>query len=404
MMRSLPFFARLLTVAHWAMADLRRDDAISVMSVLLLFLLIGPSLFLEVLRAGVIESWAAALQADPRNREVMIIGERPVSDAEIAELRELPLTGFIVPEPSTFISTVRLQAQGRPMAMNMRTSAAGDPLLGDTPAPTSPEQVTLTHAAALALGVSRGDEVQMTLRRRPREGPQENLIILLRVAAVLPQEVWSEEVAFLNPARAAGAALWLQPGSGRQNALAELGEDVWRSFRIYATEVRQAPLLAQELTRQGFETRIASEQVALLVNLSDGLRSLMRISVIGGIGGLSVAVWLLQVLSVARHRREIALMAAAGLDRAGLITFFVLQGLMLSLLALLLAIMCLFPMLRFSNTFADRFLQSADASAGVDPMILASAAAAVLSLSLTAAAVAAWRIRRFDLSADLRAD
>ena len=97
-------------------------------------------------------------------------------------------------------------------------------------------------------------------------------------------------------------------------------------------------------------------------------------------------------------------MAAAGLDRAGLITFFVLQGLMLSLLALLLAIMCLFPMLRFSNAFADRFLQSADASAGVDPMILASAAAAVLSLSLTAAAVAAWRIRRFDLSADLRAD
>lgn len=403
-MRSLPFFARLLTVAHWAMADLRRDVAISVMSVLLLFLLIAPPLFLEVLRAGVVESWAAALQADPRNREVMIIGERPVSDAEIAELRDLPLTGFIVPEPSTFISTVRLQAQGRPMAMNMRTSAVGDPLLGDTPAPTSSEQVTLTHAAALALGVSRGDEVQMTLRRRPREGPQENLIILLRVAAVVPQAVWSEEIAFLNPERAAGAALWLQPGSGRQNALAELGEDVWRSFRIYATEVRQAPLLAQELTRQGFETRIASEQVALLVNLSDGLRSLMRISVIGGIGGLSVAVWLLQVLSVARHRREIALMAAAGLDRAGLITFFVLQGLILSLLALLLAIMCLFPMLRFSNAFADRFLQSADASAGVDLMILASAAAAVLSLSLTAAAVAAWRIRRFDLSADLRAD
>ena len=404
MLLQLPIQARMLTVAHWALADLRREAAISIMSVFLLFLLIGPPLFLEVLRVGVVENWAANLQADPRNREVVIIGEVPVSDTEIAELRNLPLTGFIVPEPSTFISTIRLQAQGRPVAMNMRTSAHGDPILGDTPAPTAPDQLTLTETAARVLEVSQGDEVQMTLRRRPREGPQENLTIQLEIDAIVPEEVWSDEVAFLHPARAAGAALWLQPGSGRQNALAEPGEDVWRSFRIYATEVRKAPLLAYELRQLGFETRIASEQVSLLVSLSDGLRSLMTISVFGGMGGLSVAVWLLQVLSVARHRREIALMAAAGMDRAGLIAFFALQGLMLSVLALLLAILCLLPMLRFSNAFADRFLKRVDVNAGVDPITLTSAATIVLVLSLTAAAIAAWRIRRFDLSVDLRAD
>jgi putative ABC transport system permease protein len=403
-LQKLPFKARFSTIVIWAFADLRRDLIISFMSVILLFLLIGPPLFLEVLRTGVVENWAAALQTDPRNREVVIIGETSLSNADLAALKALPQTGFVVPEPSTFISTVRLQASGRPVAMHMRTSAPGDPILGPAPAPTTPDQVTLTESAALLLGVATGDILTMTLRRRPRNKEQENLSISLQVLAVVPKEIWNEEVAFLHPARAAGATLWLQPSSGRQDALAGLGDDVWRSFRIYADKVRQAPLLAEQLNGLGYETRIASEQVSLLVKLSDGLRRLMAISVIGGMAGLSVAVWLLQVLSVARHRREIALMTAAGLDRAGLITFFVFQGLILSALALLLAIGCILPMRDVASTFSDRFLQSASGSGSFDPTLVFSAAIAVFCLALGAAASAAWRIRKFDLSADLRAD
>lgn len=400
----LPFRSRLTTVIQWAWADLRRDSMISGMSITLLFLLIGPPLFLEVLRGGVVESWAATLQADPRNREIIVIGEAPLSDADIATLASLPETGFVVPEPSTFISTVRLQAQDRRAVLDMRTSAPGDPILGPAPAPQSPDEVTLTAGAAERLDVTEGDMLDMTLRRLFRDGRTEVLIVSLSVKGIVPAEVWPGEIAFFHPSRAAGAALWLDPGSGRTEALAQPGEDVWRSIRIYAAKVREAPKLADKLTQRGFETRIASEQVALLVNLSDGLRRLMTITVIGGLAGLAVAVWLLQVLSVARRRREIALMAAAGLDRTGLIGFFVLQGLMLSSAALCLAVLCLFPMRRFATTFADRFLQSASEGVGLESSTLVAAAFAVLCLSLIAAATAAWRIKGFDLSADLRAD
>ncbi|MBQ4823640.1 hypothetical protein J4729_03615 [Leisingera sp. HS039] len=44
----------------------------------------------------------------PQNREVIIIGETLLTEARLAELAALPQTGFLVPEPSTFISTVRL--------------------------------------------------------------------------------------------------------------------------------------------------------------------------------------------------------------------------------------------------------------------------------------------------------
>lgn len=400
----LPMLPRFATTLGWALADLRRDAVISAMSVFLLFLLIGPPLFLEVLRAGVVEGWATTLQTDPRNREVVVIGERGVTDADLSALRVLPETGFVVPEPSTFISSVRLQGGGRPVALNMRTSAGGDPVLGPAAAPSNPDQVTLTATAAQQLQVGVGDTINMTLRRQPRDRPQEILSIPLRVVGMIPPTVWDEEAVFIHPLRAAGATLWLQPGSARHDALATPKEEVWRSIRIYARQVRHAPQLATRLNAMGFETRVASEQVALLVNLSDGLRGLMVISVVGGLCGLCVAVWLLQVLSVARRRREIALMAAAGLDRAGLIAFFVLQGVMLSAAALFLAAVCLVPMRGFAAAFADRFVQSVGGAGEVDLATLAAGAAAILALSFFAAAIAAWRIRHFDLSADLRAD
>lgn len=244
----------------------------------------------------------------------------------------------------------------------------------------------------------------MTLRRLLRDGSQENLTIPLQVSGIVPAETWTGEIAFLHPARAAGATLWLQPGSGNTDAIAAPGADVWRSLRIYAVEVRQAPALAAELTRLGFDTRIASEQVSLLVTLSDGLRRLMSVTVLGGLAGLTVAVWLLQVLSVSRRQREIALMETIGLDRAGIIIFFVLQALILSIAALLLAALLLLPMHRFAITFAQSFLQRSEDGSGLDITTLATAAGAVLCLALAAGAVAAWRIHRLDLSTDLRAD
>lgn len=396
--------ARVATVTRWALADLRHDGPISAMSILLLFLLIGPPLFLAVIRAEVVEGWAAALQADPRNREITIIGEIPLTDEQVRQLSVMDLVGFVVPESSTFVSSIRLQGAGRPAVLDMRTSGPGDPILGATPPPLGVDDVTLTAAAAEMLQVGVGDPVALTLRRQPRDRGRETLTVALSVVGIVPATVWPGEIALMHPDRAAGAALWLSPQSDRADALSRTGEDRWRSVRIYAAQVRDAPDLAKVLRARGLETRIASEQITLLVTLSDGLRRLMTLTVAGGLCGLGVAVWLLQVLAVARRRREIALMSAAGLDRLALVAFFVVQGLMLSGVALVFAGVALVPMRQFASTFAAQFTLNTQGAVGMSLPTLAGCAAGVLGLTMIAGTLAASRIRKLDLSTDLRAD
>ena len=405
---SLPWWPRLATVTVWALMDLRRDVLISVMSVLMLFLLLGPPLFLGVVQATVVEGWAARLQSDPRNREVKIIGEVSgpdvLTDVTIAGLLRDPLVGFVVPEASTFIATGRFQGASRPATLDILTSAAGDPILGGTPEPAATGDVTLTESAAELLAVAQGQSVELALRRKPRDGPIEVLRVPLTVTGVVPAETWPGEIAFVHPDLAGGAALWQAPQSRRSDVSLGPDDQAWRSMRIYSAEVRSAPALARKLEAMGFETRIASDQVNLLVTLSDGLRQLMKVAVTAGLVGLAVAVWLLQVLAVARRHKEIALMGAAGLDRAGNALFFVVQSLMLCAGALALAGIAIFPVQTFANGFARRFLPETIQAETLPPLTLFTAALLVLGLALLSALVAAWRIRSIDLTTQLRAD
>ena len=405
---ALPWWPRLITVTVWALLDLRRDAAISIMSVLMLFLLLGPPLFLGVVQTTVVEGWAARLQSDPRNREVKIIGEvsgpEALTDVTIARLMDDPLVGFVVPEASTFIATGRFQGPSRPATLDILTSTTGDPILGGTPAPTATGEIALTEAAAQLLAVTTGQSVELTLRRQPRNRQAEALRVPLTVIGIVPASAWSGEIAFVHPDLAGGAALWQAPQSGRPDVFLGPGDQAWKSMRIYAAEVRSAPALAHRLEAMGFETRIASDQVSLLVTLSDGLQHLMRIAVTAGLAGLAVAVWLLQVLAVARRHREIALMGVAGLDRAGNMLFFVVQSLMLCAGALALAGVAIVPVQGFANGFARRFLLETSQVDALPPLLLAAAALLVLGLALLSALLAAWRIRSIDLTTHLRSD
>jgi len=398
--------ARARTILAWALADLARDRVVSVMSVALLLLLLVPPLFLAVIRVSIIEGWAASLQADPRNREVIIVGEAPLTEEDLARIAGWPETGFLVPEPTTFVSSTRLVGPGGPASLDMQTSALGDPILGGISGPDDPDGVTLTHAAAKALGVATGDMVDLTLRRDPANGPREFLSVALTVTGVVPPDIWPGQIAFLSPLRAAGVTEWLAPGSGLSSAMPSGSASPWRSMRIYATEVRSAPALAARLDAEGFDTRIASEQVSRLVTLSDGLRDLMTLTVTAGLVGLAVAVWLLQMLAVARRQADIALMAVAGLGPLSLIGFFMSQAIVLVCGALALAAFALWPMTHFAADFANRFVVLQDAMIpGRLPVIgLVGAAALILLLALTAGGTATWRLRRMDLSKHLRAD
>ena len=376
--------ARARTILAWALADLARDRVVSVMSVALLLLLLVPPLFLAVIRVSVIEGWAASLQADPRNREVIIVGETPLTEADLARIAGWPETGFLVPEPTTFVSSTRLVGPGGPASLDMQTSAPGDPILGGIAGPDGPDGVTLTQAAAEALGVTTGDMVDLTLRRDPANGPREFLSVALTVTGVVPPDIWPGEIAFLSPLRAAGVTEWLAPGSGLSSAMPSGSASPWRSMRIYATEVRSAPALAARLDAEGFDTRIASEQVSRLVTLSDGLRDLMTLTVTSGLVGLAVA----------------------GLGPLSLIGFFMSQAIVLVCGALALAALALWPMTHFAADFANRFVVLQDAMIpGRLPVLgLVGAAALVLLLALTAGGTATWRLRRMDLSKHLRAD
>lgn len=254
-------YRRLNVVGGWAMRDLIVDWRMTLLSVLLLAGLAVSPLVLHVVRVGVIDGWIHSLAQDPRNREVIVISERNLTPRILLDVSTWPETGFVIPEPTAFISSVRLKGPLGIEALDMRTSGPGDPILGDTKAPDA-QSVTLTREAADLLGVTTGDEVALIGSRLPRASPRQIVSVSMIVAGVVPESTWGGRIAFLSPERAAGLTDWIASADGpplppgTDGTLREQGQGPWSGLRIYATDIALVEALRDRMRAAGFDVRL----------------------------------------------------------------------------------------------------------------------------------------------------
>jgi len=338
------------TVLNYGWTDLWFDRQVTLLTILLYVAILTPLLMLYILKFGVITAWANDLSKDTRNREVGLRGQYSIQTEKIEEIAGWTETGFVVPESSYLVSTqtMRKTSPGRgPYAdINIRTTAVGDPAMGDSnlPAPNT-NQIVLSAATARELEASTGDILTIRLSRQPKGRSVESARVKVEVLRILAEEVWPEKNAFITPGLSMSIRDWIEfaaPDVGAFRRRAPDDNTVWQSIRIYAPSVRGAVALRDRLEDNGFETRLKTDQVERLVDLENGLNIIfLLILVMTGIA-FAVTAFLLQWLSVVRKSRELALMSSTGLARSELRWFPLLQAFVTAILGLFITLLISF--------------------------------------------------------------
>ena len=394
---------RWRTILKWAVADILHERRLSILMVFLVVCLIAPAMVGVATQKAVIQGWTTMLDKDVRNREIIIIGEYDVTNDLLGTIATWPEVGFFVPEPSAFVASARFKMpEGRAQRFDVRTSAKGDPILGDI-TPPGPDGVVLTAEAAAALGATAGDRILLQLRREPKAAPVEFADIELDVLGIIPETRWPGRMAFLSPGRAEGLNRWIaSPGEDGEPGI-DYDRADWRSLRIYANDVATAPVLRNRLEQSGFETRLNTDQVVRLVTLSRGLKALSTNLLALGMIGFAVAILLLQRLAVQRKAEALALMSVAGLSRREMTLFLMIQAGFMTFSGVVLALFLLVPLKSLINRLAEALVPGVP-PAGVDPILWVVGAIGTIGLTLVLTWYAARDIARLDFPKLLRND
>lgn len=175
-------------------------------------------------------------------------------------------------------------------------------------------------------------------------------------------------------------------------------------FRLYTRSIDDVAPLARELSNAGIEVVTKAHEIERIRILDRGLtRLLWLVTIVGISGGLAVLVASLYA-AVERKQRALGILRLLGLSRWTLSRFPLYQSLLLSLLALLLAMV----LYRGAAALINRVFAS-DLALGEQICRLPTASlwlvgAGTLGLALLSASAAAWRTTRIDPAEALRED
>lgn len=304
-----------------ALADLMREPAFTLCSILALAAVIAPLILLAGLRAGVIAGLKDDLAASPRTREIANVQNLSLDAAWFAALAARPETGFLVARTRLLAATASLEAAARPgrvATVEVLPTAPGDPLLPGLPQPGE-GQVILTASAAARLNIAPGEAIRLRMIRRV-DGRPEALNLDLAALAIAPAAAFDRDAVFAAPALGRRVQDFIDD---RQGSAAPRNAE---GFRLHARRLEDVPALVAHLQTQGIETRSRAEDVAALLALDRNLTAgFLVIAAVGGAGfvlGLGAALW----ASVARKRRSLSLLRLMGLRRITLTLIPVWQG------------------------------------------------------------------------------
>lgn len=396
----------LLEAARLSLADMSHEARLVACQVLALAAVLTPLLVLFGVRYGVVSTLRDRLVEDPRNREVVLVGQNEFHMPWFETIAARPDVAFVIPRTRYIASTIDLLPErGRGATAELIPTGNGDPVLGNVPPPAAIDEAVLSARTAERLGVGEGDTVTGSIGRvvdNRREGAR----LPLTVVGVLPLERFNRDAAFVTldllkateayrEGRAVAALDWAgaPPAEGTRR---------YASFRLYARSIDDVETLRRDLVGQGLEVRTQAAAI-------DGVQRLDRntglvfwlVASIGIVGyGLSLAASL--VAMVERKRPALALLRLLGLPPAGAMVFPQVQALVIGLAGAMLALLLYGVAALTVNRLFAGTLEAGQAVCRLLPQHAAVAVAATLALAAAAAALGAQRARRIEPGEGLR--
>lgn len=317
-----------------AARDFAHEWRLSACLVLGLAAVLAPLLVLIGLWSGIVSTMTERLAQDPRNREIIILGNHAFAPDWLERLAKDPRTGFLVPRTRSLAATIDLKTlDGRGLAaVEMVPSAAGDPLLAGLEPPRGMQSILLSQAAARRLGVAAGDTVSALVSRR-REGRFESARMDIVVGGLVSESLFGREAAFVALGLLAATEDY-RDGIGA--ALAD-GSDRPRSFaglRLFARDLDGVSALAGMLRAEGLEVRTRAAEIDTVRQIDHVVGLLVSVIAVVGAGGYALSLAANLWGNVERKRRDLALLRLIGHPRRSIIVFPVVQAMLAAVLGL----------------------------------------------------------------------
>lgn len=403
-----------MQVFRLALADLRRDGALSLCQMFSLAAVLTPLLVLAGLHQGVLGQLQDDLRHNPAMREILprVTGTNRFTEAWLAETRARPDVSFIVGDARFTAASVAAKPaetdeEARVIATLIPT-AANDPLREppDAPWARGSDIVVLSDLAAREIGTGAGQRLTLRVPRH-RDGQDSGQSFQVTVAAVLPPGRFDNRRTIL-----ADAALVLHVQQFRDGfAIPELGwpgetrpdePPAYERFRLYARRIDDVQELVGWLKAQGVEPVSRVDDIAPVQALAHGLTVVLLIIAGFAATGMAVAVAATQWSGVERKRRELALLALIGYPGGFLVRMALLEALLLSIGGILVSLVLFYGA---ASSIDAVFAQYQRLTAPACRLALRDVAVTLgltIALTLSASAAAAWQIARIEPAGALR--
>lgn len=343
---------KISLLARLALKDLWFDRKVSFFVIASLIAVISPLMLLFSLKYGVVSQLQQRLLNDPSNLEIKILGvagERPLDSQWFNQVKQQPNAAFVLPLLGKLNMQADLRKSARESSQNVEflPTEVGDPImqLDDKILTLSlPNGVILSQKVAEELNASPGDKLTL-FTERTLNGVFERMSIPLVVEGILPLTQTRLKAAFTQ------LDLLIEIDNYKDGYQVERyvdkpitsGEkltrirDRFNKARIYATALDEVAPLARWLKSIGIETETRDREISQVKQIDSVLSTIFLIiastAVIGAMMSLSGSF----LANIERKRKELSFLRLLGVSKGSVQLYLVLQALMLSTLAFILA-------------------------------------------------------------------
>jgi putative ABC transport system permease protein len=390
-----------------ALADAWHDKRIFFCYAFAMAAVLGPLLILYGLKFGIVQSLSQELLDDPRNREILIIGNRRYEAAWLEELAGRGEVAFLVPRTRSIAASIYVASEKRRSweLVTLVPSGAGDPLLDAAKPVPSGTRVAVSPALAKLLSLAPGETFQARVTRTVDQR-REEVTFPLEVEQVLRPAATQRKAVFVPLTLLEAVEDYRDgygvPDHGWTGAPPRPGPRTYASFRIYGAGLDDVGPLVDWLSGQGVEVRSRRAEIESLQNLERNLNLIFTI--VASLGGAGFLISLAAILwsNVDRKTHYFSIIRLLGVTSRRMVLFPVFQSWGIALGGFLISLV-FFQIAAWSTA---GFLKDATRADQVIcvllPSHLAIAFLSVMAIASAASLLPAWQAGKIDPSEGLR--
>lgn len=332
-----------------AVQDLLHDRRLFFCFTAALVAVLAPLLIVFGLKFGVMDGALERLKEDPRNREVVGIGNRRFDAAWFREIERRSDVAFVIPRTRSIAAQVFLsrhsdRATGIPV--ELIPSDRNDPLIGSAGLALSDTSVVISQSVATRLGLVVGDTVNSWVIR-VKDGQRQRAETGLSVGAIVPSSVHQRDVVFTELNLLLGYEDFLD---GRIADLTPiLSERSFAGYRLFARSIADVGTLERDLVAQGLDVRTRAAEIEMTLMLDHNLSLLFAViaglAVSGFVLSFSASLW----ANVERRHRELSVLRLIGVPAISLSAFPLAQSLLIALTGLVTSVALFFAGSEIAN-------------------------------------------------------